>query len=151
LELGRHHRRHHIKPLTRFKVGCFTVSAFEGHHNVSVLGFQIEAGGEKLVYVTDTAYCEYTFPGITHLIVEANYDPCSLEESAKTQPGLVRRIITDHLGVENVIKMLEENDLSKLKEVRLAHLSDTNANEETIVELVKEVLPENVILTVAKK
>ena len=151
LQLPRSHRRHIITPMQYFKVGSFEVAGFEGFHNVPVLGFQIKAGDERLVYLTDTAYCQYTFPGLTHLIVEANYDPDSLEASAKHQPELVRRVIHDHLGAENVIKILEDNDLSKLKEVRLVHLSDANANEEVIVSLVKEVLPDKVVLTVAQK
>jgi phosphoribosyl 1,2-cyclic phosphodiesterase len=150
LELPRSHRRHIITPMEYFKVGGFRVAPFLGHHDCEVVGFQISAGGEKLVYITDSCYCQYKFNNITHLLIESNYDADSLEKSVN-DPALRRRVIQTHFGLENVIGLLEENDLSKLKEVRLCHLSDANSNEKLMLELVGKVLPEGFKLSGARK
>jgi len=150
LELPRSHRRHIITPMEYFKVGGFRVAPFLGHHDCEVVGFQISSGGEKLVYITDSCYCEYNFSNMTHLLIECNYDADSLEKSV-SDSGLRRRVIQTHFGLENVIGLLEENDLNALKEVRLCHLSDANSNEKLMLELVGEVLPEGCKLTVARK
>ena len=150
LELPRSHRRHIITPMEYFKVGAFEVAAFGGHHDVPVCGFQISSGSEKLVYITDSCYCQYKFNNMTHLLIECNYDADSLEKSV-SDSGLRRRVIQTHFGLENVIGLLEENDLNALKEVRLCHLSDANSNEKLMLELVGEVLPEGCKLTVARK
>ena len=151
LELPRSHRRHIIKPMEYFKVGGFGVAAFPGHHDCEVVGFQISAGDEKLVYITDTCYCEYNFSGVTHWLVECNYTVDQLAVTALDHPERVKRVIQTHLGEENVIQLLQENDLSSTVEVRLCHLSDENADEKQMAEHIGEILPDGVKLTVAKK
>ena len=150
LELPRSHRRHLITPMEYFKVGPFKVAAFLGHHDCEVAGFQISAGDEKLVYITDSCYCEYSFSGMTHLLVECNYDKKSLEKNT-SDPAHKKRVITTHFGLENVAGLIEENDKSKLKEVRLCHLSDQNCNEAFAKEYIGEILPEGCKLTIARK
>jgi hypothetical protein len=116
-----------------------------------VVGFQVSAGDEKLVYITDTCYCEYTFSGVTHWLVECNYSVDRLDAMAKNHPERVKRIIQTHYGEENVIRLLQDNDLTKTVEVRLCHLSDENADEKQMAKHIGEILPKNVKLTIARK
>ena len=130
------HRYKVIQSHEVVEVGTFRVMAFDVVHDVSEpLGFIVESKvtGEKLLYFSDTAYVKYTFSGLTHIIAECNHGEHELRESVRNEVidrTLAKRIVRNHMSLERFIEFLKANDLSKVKQVYLVHLSDNNSDEE---------------------
>ena len=130
------HRINIIKAKQQFRLGTWTVLPFETQHDAAEpLGFllQSNATGERLLYATDTYYIRYRFPRLHYIMVECNYAMDILEDNV--QRGLVpevlrRRLLTSHFSLENVKEFLRANDLSKVQEIHLLHLSDGNSDAE---------------------
>ncbi len=139
------HRFKPVKPNEVFTVGTFRIMAFDVIHDAAEpLGFLLESActGEKLLYFSDTSYVKYTFTGITHLIIECNHDRETLLKNVHEgviDVNLAKRIAKNHFSLERLVEFLEVNDLSKLKEVHLMHLSDNNSNEEKFKRVVQQI------------
>lgn len=106
----------------------WTVVPFDCIHDVPTLGFLIGApDGDQLLFATDTAYVPIKTEGCTHFALECNYSRPILE--ASTAPSdATRRIVQNHMGIENVLGVLEAHETSKLREVHLLHLSDGHSD-----------------------
>jgi phosphoribosyl 1,2-cyclic phosphodiesterase len=131
-----HHRLRPVRAKETFKVGTWTVRAFETQHDAQEpLGFLLHsrASNERLLYATDTYYIRYKFPGLTHIMVECNYAKDILYRNVEngSVPGVLKnRLLTSHFSLENVKEFLKANDLSQVREIWLLHLSDGNSDEE---------------------
>jgi phosphoribosyl 1,2-cyclic phosphodiesterase len=117
---------------------------FDVQHDVSEpFGFLLaNQEGEKLLFATDTYYIRYKFKGLTHLLVECNYSKAILEENIMN--GIVpkvmaKRLRRSHFSLENFKGFLAANDLTKLQEIWLLHLSDTNSNADLFKKEVSEI------------
>lgn len=121
-----------LKPLIKYNIGSFMIVPFELTHDVECYGYQINSiGKQKLVYITDTAYVRYTFSKLTHVMIEANYDTEIIRKNTLNMDingNLASRIIQSHMDIKTVEEFLDANDLSKLQQVYLLHLSDSNSN-----------------------
>jgi len=129
------HRVNVVQAKEQFEIGTWTVLPFDTVHDAAEpLGFLLaNKGGEKLLYVTDTAYCRYRFRGLTHIMVEANHSLDILREnvaSGAVPVDVKNRIIRSHFSLENVKEFLRANDLSKVQEIWLIHLSNENSDAE---------------------
>ena len=85
-------------------------------------------------------------------MVEANYSERIINQRKDNNPiasDMKIRIMKNHFSLENVKKFLRANDLSKLKEIWLLHLSDANSNEKMFKREVQEVSGKEVYI--AKK
>lgn len=126
------HRLRVVKALEQVQIGDWTVLPFETVHDAAEpLGFLIAGEGEKILYLTDTAYCRYRFRGLTRIMIECNYSREILDrniEAGKLHPGLRRRLLRSHMGLDRVLTFLAVNDLSAVREVMLLHLSDGNSD-----------------------
>jgi phosphoribosyl 1,2-cyclic phosphodiesterase len=131
-----HHRLRPVRAKETFKVGTWTVRAFETQHDAQEpLGFLLhsQASNERLLYATDTYYIRYKFPGLTHIMVECNYAADILEANVKrgsVPEVLKKRLLTSHFSLDNVKEFLKANDLSQVREIWLLHLSDGNSDAE---------------------
>jgi phosphoribosyl 1,2-cyclic phosphodiesterase len=128
------HRTKPIQALNQFTIGTWTILPFDIQHDVSEpLGFLlVNQSGDKLLFATDTYYIKYRFQGITHLLVECNYSMKILNEnveSGRVPASMKRRLLRSHFSLENVKDFLLANDLSRIQEVWLLHLSDNNSDE----------------------
>lgn len=127
------HRINIIEPEKQFTIGAWQIKAFSLVHDVLNLGFLMaNQTGEKLVYLTDTMYCPYRFQGLSHIMIEANYaldilDANVLNGSVPVE--MKRRLLKTHLSIDNAKDLLKANDLSRVQEIRLIHLSDGNSDE----------------------
>jgi len=120
------HRLNIIEPLKQFEVAGFKVLPFPVVHNVPNVGFLISDGSDKLLFLTDTFYCRYKFKGLTHIALECNY---SKETIAKDiSPTYRQRLYKSHMSLASAIKLLKANDLSKVREIHLIHMSKLNSN-----------------------
>lgn len=130
------HRIHRITALKEFVIKTFKVLPFPIKHDaVEPVGYLITSNitQEKLLYVTDTQYIEYRFSGLTHIMMECNYDLDVMLDNiqhSKLPAGLPLRIINSHMSIATVLDFLKANDLQKLQQIYLLHLSDANSDEE---------------------
>jgi phosphoribosyl 1,2-cyclic phosphodiesterase len=121
------------------KIGTFIVRPFNVHHDAAEpVGYIIEsmAIGEKLLFVTDAYYIDYTFQGLTHIMIEANYSADTLAD-VDNDPRR-SRLRRSHMSIENCIKTLKANDLSHCAEIWLIHLSSSNGDAEEFKRRVQE-------------
>ena len=138
------HRLHIIKAKQQFKIGSWTILPFETQHDArDPLGFLLaNQDGEKLLYATDTYFIRYRFQGLTHIMIETNYSMDILRanvEAGLVEPTLKNRILKSHFSLENVKKFLQANDLSKVQEIWLLHLSEQNSCEKRFKEEVQKI------------
>lgn len=133
-------------PLTPKKpktIGKFEVLPFKVEHDaLEPLGFLIRQGKRRMLFVTDTFYLRYRFKGLTHIAIECNYSEQILKE--RVEEGEVhlkhaQRVMKSHFSLENVIKFLKVNDLSKVKEITLIHLSNENSDVKLFRREIEEV------------
>ena len=126
------HLLHIMKNRQSVSIGGIVVSAFDTQHDASEpLGFLIDDGDDRILYATDTYYLHYKFPGLTKIMIEANYCNEILTENlryGKLPKTLERRLRESHFSLENLKKFFLANDLSKVKEIWLIHLSKGNAD-----------------------
>ncbi|URM37186.1 MBL fold metallo-hydrolase [Flavobacterium anhuiense] len=137
------HKQNEIVSRQNFKIGNFKIMAFDVQHDAAEpLGFLIdhpESG--KVLFLTDTNYCKYTFPGLNNIIIEANFSKEIIDKKFGADSGkefLRNRILRSHFSLENCKDMLKANDLSDVNNIVLIHLSDSNSNEKQFVKEVYE-------------
>ena len=126
------HFCHTIEPMHGYKLGNFKVFAFDVAHDVPCVGFLIEHPEMgKLLFVTDTMMLEYRFNGLNHILLEANYADDILEYNISQGyvPAAMRdRLLGSHMEIETTKGILAANDLSKVQEIVLIHLSGDNSD-----------------------
>jgi phosphoribosyl 1,2-cyclic phosphodiesterase len=138
------HRVHVINPFDQVQIGTFTIMGFDTVHDAEgSMGFLFASNtGEKGIYLTDSAYSKYTYRNINYILIEANYDTEILKENADngTIPEVVReRIRKSHFSLDTVKEFFLANDLSKVKEIHLLHLSDSNSDAERFKREIMEI------------
>lgn len=118
----------------QFTAGGFTIKAFDTKHDcpepLCYLIHHEETG--TILFLTDSYYVEYKFSGLNNIMIEANYCKKILDArlAAGENPKFLRdRVLTSHMSIDHCIETLKANDLSKVNNVVLIHLSDSNSNE----------------------
>ena len=129
------HRVHIIKAKQQFRIGTWAILPFETQHDAAEpLGFLLaNQDGERLLYATDTYFIRYRFANLNVIAVECNYSLDILKRNvdAGTVPKeLKSRIMKSHFSLENVKKFLQANDLGKVQEIWLLHMSNGNSDSE---------------------
>lgn len=117
----------------KVKIGNFEIMPFDIIHDAAQpFGFIIkhpECG--KILFLTDTYYSEYTFKGLNHFLIEANYCQNIIKEkleSGSINLSVKRRIETSHMSIQTTKELLKANDLSRVMSICLIHLSFANSN-----------------------
>lgn len=124
-----------VEARKEFHVGTLRILPFEAEHDVPCYGYQVasEETGEKLVYITDSAYVRYTFTGLTHIMIEANYAEDIMIGNVRDERvplSLAARVVQTHMSIETLLDLLQANDMSKVRQIYLLHLSDGNSDAE---------------------
>jgi phosphoribosyl 1,2-cyclic phosphodiesterase len=132
LGVSDHHRVRVIEPRVRFSVGTWQVIPFNTIHRDTKepLGFVLMTQTAKVLLATDTMCIPPKIPGMTHIAVECNYDADLIR--ANMQKGLVTQqhwlsSIHGHMSLQTCKEFLLANDLSKVRQIWLLHLSDDNS------------------------
>lgn len=117
-----------LAPLQEHTIGTFRILPFEAEHDVPCYGYQATSveTGEKLVYITDSAYVRYTFTGLTHIMIEANYAEDIMignVRDGKVPLPLAERVAGTHMSIETLLDLLRANDMTKVRQIYLLHLS----------------------------
>lgn len=129
------HRYKAVLPLTTFSVGTFDIMGYDVKHDAAEpFGylFYSRQTSEKLLYFVDTAYVRYSFSNVDYFVVECNHGEQELRDSVSSgiiSPELAARIAKNHFSLERLLNFLKANDLSRVREIHLVHLSDNNSNE----------------------
>ena len=137
------HRLHIIQKKQQFKLGTWTILPFDTQHDATEpLGFLLaNRDGDKLLYATDTYYIRYRFRDLTHIMIECNYSMDILKAKVKAglmEPAIKRRILKSHFSLKHVKEFLQANDLSKVREIWLLHMSDGDSDAERFKREVQE-------------
>lgn len=140
---GTHHRFKALVAMESVKVGPgWTVQPFHTvHDSPGSLGFVVSDGEDTLAFVTDTGYCRYKVPGLSLLMIEANFSEVILQQNIErghVHPAVGKRVRENHMSIERVLDFLAANDLSRLREIRLIHLSDGNSDAELFQKMVQQ-------------
>lgn len=134
------HRIKVVRALEELVVGTFRVLPFDVQHDApEPLGFLFArmVTGEKLLYFTDTYYLKYRFRGLTHIMAECNYSEEGIRNSIAAgyvPVELVPRLMKSHMSLEHLVDMLRANDLGRLRQIYLIHLSQNNSNVQQMKE-----------------
>ena len=132
-----------LAPLQEHTIGTFRILPFEAEHDVPCYGYQATSveTGEKLVYITDSAYVRYTFTGLTHIMIEANYAEDIMignVRDGKVPLPLAERVAGTHMSIETLLDLLRANDMTKVRQIYLLHLSDNNSDVEAFKKIVQQ-------------
>lgn len=128
------HRVQTIQAGKLFNIGTFGCLPFKAiHDSPEPVGFLLVSGREKLLFSTDTQYISPRFRGLTHIMIEANYNPDILRKNV--EKGLIditlaKYIIQNHMSIETAKDFFTVNDMRYVKEIHLLHLSEGNSNAE---------------------
>ena len=123
-------------------IGEFLIKPFLLKHDVENYGYLIHHYESGLIcFITDTNYCPFIFHGLNNILVEANYsgeiiDRKLLDGTANLY--LRNRILTYHMEFETTKAFLQANDLSRVNNIVLLHLSMGNSNQRQFQEEVIE-------------
>lgn len=133
-----------IKAKQSFTLKGWQILPFEVEHDAAEpVGFLIESpNGHRVLFATDTYYIRYKFKGVTHMLIECNYSLDRLQEhydAGRIDKNRYNRLLTSHFELNNVIQFLKSNDLSKLEEIHLLHLSDSNSDAELFKQKIRGV------------
>lgn len=145
------HRMRIIKAQQQLRIGTWNILPFDTVHDAAEpLGFLLASGDEKLLFATDTAYMRYRFRGLTHIMIEANYQSDILSGNVKSGlvPATVRdRVRRSHFEFSHLKDFFRANDLSRVKEIWLLHLSDGNSDAERFKREIQELTGKMVFVT----
>ena len=143
----------YIKKITSkcvFTVGTYKVLPFNTKHDckepVGYLINHTECG--NVLFATDTYYLPHTFKGLNHILIECNYSDVLLAND-KMSASRKKRLLTSHLSIDNCIGALRANDLSRVQNIVLIHLSNTHSNAAEFKERVEA--ETGIITTIAEK
>lgn len=124
-------------PFKGYRTGNFRIIPFEVQHDVPAFGYQVDHPDMgRLVFLTDTFYCEYTFDNVNCWLIEANYADDILDQNiavGRMPPSMRPRLLKSHMELSTTKGILSANDLSKTQDIVLIHLSDGNSDEARFV------------------
>ena len=134
------HRLHIIEALKQFSIGTWAIKPFSAQHEAAepLCFLMADRSAERLLFATDTAYITHRFEGLTHLMVEANYDSPLMKDNTGSSE-LRRSILQDHMSLETLVRMLRANDLSRVREIHLLHLSNNNSDAAMFKQRIQEI------------
>lgn len=113
--------------LKQFTIGNFKIIPFDTVHDArEPLGFIIEHEEiGRLVFITDSAFVKYKFGKVDIFMVECNYN--KIEDVQEERRA---RLINSHMNLETSLELVKSNDISKLRQIVLIHISEENGDKE---------------------
>lgn len=146
--------KHAIQPFKTFKIGSFSIVAFEVRHDaIHPINFLIkdEVTGAQLLYITDTGYIDnLEFKDIDYFLIECNFDEewFNKDDLTVTEQIKKKRLLSDigHLSIQRTIEFLRRTMNYNTKKIILCHISHSFDEYKEFEKRVKEELNfENII------
>lgn len=119
--------------------GNLLVMDFPVHHDaIQPCGYLITnaATKERFVYITDTYYLPFSFPGIHYWLIECNYMESLLDED--TPLYLAKRLRESHMSLERLSTVFMENDLTSCRQIVLCHASQGRSDKTVMVNTIHQ-------------
>jgi phosphoribosyl 1,2-cyclic phosphodiesterase len=141
------HRIHYIQTGKKYSINSFNILGFPLIHDVPILGYLIEYNGNTILFATDTHYIPYKFPGLTNIMIEANFSNAILDEkltSGRANMFVRNRVLFSHMEIDTTLDFLKANDMSNVNNIVLLHLSDGNSNAADFQKRVQELTGKSV-------
>lgn len=150
-----------VVPYESFEIHHLKITPLKTSHDAEYsVGYVIEDGVTKLIYMTDTGYIresDYEYlKGADHYILESNHDPELLMQTNRPY-YLKQRILSDtgHLSNDKAGRVLAQVVAKNTKSITLAHMS-LEANTEavvldTIVKHLEHIDHQDIVIQVAKQ
>ncbi len=136
-----HHRFRSIFPGKGYMMGNFQIIPFDVAHDAPCYGYIIDHYTTgRILFLIDTYLCQYKFPDLNHIIIEANYSDDILEDNilkGLEHPSKRDRLLTSHMELKTTKAVLMAQDLSAVENIILTHLSDRNSDESRFVDEIK--------------
>lgn len=113
------------------KVKPFAIS----HDSAEPVAFLLADRLDKIIYLTDSGIANFSFSGLTKLIVEANHSEEILQHALLVgylSRALYQRIKLNHLSVERTFSFIASLDKSRLSEIHLMHLSERHSDPDDL-------------------
>jgi len=137
-----------LKEKEQIVVGPFWIKPFLLAHDVANFGYLIHHYESGLIcFLTDTHYCPFTFKGLNNILMECNYSLDILDKNTSQGyiPLLVRnRVIYSHMELQTVKDFLQANDLRKVNNIVLLHLSQGNSDQKQYIKDIRELTGKSV-------
>lgn len=122
-------------PKCPLRLGGFRILSFPVRHDAAdPRGFLIqhkECG--TVLFATDTYYLPNTFPGLNNILIECNYRLDILDRNiaeGRVSAAVRNRIVKSHMSYNTCCETLLANDLSRVNNIVLLHLSADNSHAE---------------------
>ncbi|MDO4413466.1 MAG: MBL fold metallo-hydrolase [Erysipelotrichaceae bacterium] len=136
----------HVTPMHPFFIETMKITPLALSHDApSTVGYVIEDGIEKLVYITDTGYVNQNYipylKDADYIVLESNHDVSMLMATRRPQ-FLKYRIYSDqgHLCNEDCAEVLKQIISPKTKMIILAHISEEANTREKALETSRALL-----------
>lgn len=146
-----------MKMETEFNIRMFDLTTIDGswtHTNADgtpcpIYGFLIthrEMG--RMLYITDCELIKWKFRDINHILLGVNYD----KDLVDTDNPKANHVFRGHLSIDTACDFVKANDSDSLQNVIMCHLSSENADKESFIAKMKNVVNgANVDVAVAGK
>lgn len=149
LKVADNYNVHFEGKLTFWAIKSWLIFPFNGVHSnpdgsdCPCLGFFIQHSGESLVYLSDSAYSPVKFPlPVNYYMIGCNYSLDILNDNiAKGVPDTREqkpRLLHAHASLATVKEILTVNDTSKVQQIHLIHISQTNGDPERFKREIQE-------------
>lgn len=115
----------------RINVGNFKIMSFQADHDVECTGFFIgHPDMGNLLFITDSATCDYEFKHLNHIMVECNYSDKELDNSVENglHPYVAKRVRGTHMELNTTKEVLQAQNLDNVYNIILLHLSKDNSD-----------------------
>lgn len=143
------HRARIISAKDQFRIGGYTIKAFDIRHDAAEpVGYLInhpESG--TVLFLTDSYYSNYLFPGLSNIIIEANYCEEILDDKRENGalPKFLRdRVLESHMSLNTCKELLRANNLAGVNNIVLIHLSNSNSDSKRFKKEIEEMTGKNV-------
>lgn len=90
----------------------------------------------KLLYITDTELIKWRFKGINHILLGVNYD----KDLVDMDNPKANHVIRGHLSIDTACDFVKANYSDHLQNVIMCHLSSENADSDSFIEKMKNVV-----------
>jgi len=145
------HNFHPLFEKRKCQIGEFAAMPFPVVHDApQPYGYLIQHPESGLIlFITDSKYSAYRFPGINQVMIEANFSQEIIDDMTicdKLHPAQRARIMNSHMSLENCVDLLKANDLRRVNNIVLLHGSDGNSNSREFKRTVENAIGKKVTI-----